>query len=211
MSASDRKDGAQETTFLQALFHGRTIFSILMFSIFAGMVLVASTYSWPANFLPYVIGFPGMALTLMQIVIDIRAFHHVQGKVDPRTDFEKYMDEIAKHTGGRQLDLDIARERVERIVEDPSIEARSRNRREIILFGYFFFLLGLVLLFGFWIGTPIFLFLFLRYYAKESLKLSILVTAGVWAVMYGILVIALEQIIWEGFVTNYIYDTYLSD
>lgn len=210
MSASDRKAETRETTFLQALVHGRTLFSVLMFSIFAGMVLVASGYAWPANFLPYVIGIPGMALTLMQIVIDIRSFHRVQGKVDPRTDFEKYMDEIAKHTGGRQLDLDIAKERIERIVEDPSIEARSRNRREIVLFGYFFFLLGLVLLFGFWIGTPIFLFLFLRYYAKESLKLSLLVTAGVWGTMYGILVITLEQIIWEGFVTQYVYDTYFS-
>ena len=64
---------------------------------------------------------------------------------------------------------------------------------------------------GFWIGTPIVLFLFLRYDAKESLILSLMITAGVWSVMYFILVILLSQIIFEGYITNFIYDTYIAD
>ena len=60
MSPADGRDGT-EPTILQALTHGRTLFSMLMFSIFAVMVYVAWGYPWPAHFLPFVIGFPGMA------------------------------------------------------------------------------------------------------------------------------------------------------
>ncbi|MDX1484266.1 MAG: hypothetical protein R3229_07280 [Alphaproteobacteria bacterium] len=208
MSASDH-DSEDRPTFLRALTHGRTLFSLLMFSIFAVMVYVAWDYSWPANFLPFVIGFPGMALTLLQITLDIKDFFANKGQIDPRTDFEKYMAELSKHTEG--LELDYAKEELGTLVEDHSLVAKSRNRQELILFGYFFFLLAIVLLFGFWIGTPIFLFLFLRFYAKESLKLSLMITAGVWLTMYLILVVLLEQIIFEGHITNYVVDTYLSD
>jgi hypothetical protein len=208
MSPSDREHEV-EPTLWRALTHGRTLFSMLMFSIFAVMVYVAWGYPWPANFLPFVIGLPGMALSLLQIGIDIRSFFAAKGQIDPRTDFEKYMAELSKHTEG--LELDYAKEKVETLVEDHSLVAKTRNRQELILFGYFFFLLGMVLFFGFWIGAPIFLLLFLRFYAKESWKLTLMITGGVWASMYLVLVTMLSQILWEGHITRYFIDTYLSD
>ncbi len=208
MSASDQ-NGETRPPLWRALTHGRTLFSMLMFSIFFVMVILAWDYSWPANFLPFVMGFPGMALSLLQINTDVRDFIAAKGRIDPRTDFEKYMAELTEHTEG--LELDFVKEKAETLVEDHSLVAKSRNRQEMTLFGFFFFLLGIVLLFGFWIGTPIFLFLFLRYYAKESLILSLMITAGVWSVMYFILVILLSQIIFEGYITNFIYDTYIAD
>ena len=126
MSASD-PNGEMRPTLWRALTHGRTLFSILMFSIFFVMVVLAYPYSWPANFLPFVIGFPGMALTLLQITIDIRDFFTAKGQIDPRTDFEKYMAELSEHTEG--LELDYAKEQVETIVEDHSMVAKSRNRQ----------------------------------------------------------------------------------
>ena len=209
MSEPDRNGGTGRPTIWGALTHGRTLFSILMFCIFAVMVVVARDYSWPANFLPYVIGIPGMMLTVLQITLDIREYFSADGKIDPRTDFERYMDDLQTHTEG--LELDIAKEKVQTIVEDHSAEALSRNKREIVLFAYFFFLLAIVLLFGFWIGATIFLFLFLRFYAKESLRLSLLITLGVIGSMYLVLVEVLEQVIFEGFVTQYIIDTFFSD
>ncbi|MCZ6813576.1 MAG: hypothetical protein O7F14_05935 [Alphaproteobacteria bacterium] len=208
MSASDQ-NGEMRPALWRALTHGRTLFSIIMFSIFFVMVIVAWGYSWPANFLPFVIGIPGMALAFLQVILDIRGFIIAKGKIDPRTEFEIYMAELTSHTEG--LELEVVKEKAETLVEDHSLVAKSRNRQEMTLFGFFFFLLGIVLLFGFWIGTPIFLFLFLRYYAKEPLILSLMITAGVWSVMYFILVIVLSQIIFEGYITNFIYDTYIAD
>ncbi|MEE8517013.1 MAG: tripartite tricarboxylate transporter permease, partial [Alphaproteobacteria bacterium] len=145
----------------QALTHGKTLFTILLFSIFASMVYFAADYPWPANFLPNVMGIPGMALTLLLITIDVREFKEAGGKLDPRTEFEKYMADISKHTEG--LDADITHEKLEVLVEDHSDMAKSRFQREVLLFGHFFFLLALTLLFGYWIAIPIFMFTFLRF------------------------------------------------
>ena len=208
MSASDR-NGAARPPLWRALAHGRTLFSTIMFSIFLVMVLVAWDYAWPANFLPFVIGIPGMALALLQIVIDIRGFLAAKGQIDPRTEFERYIAELTSHTEG--LELDLGKEKLETLVEDHSMVAKTRNRQEMTLFGFFFFLLAMVLLVGFWIGTPRFLFLFVRYYAKESLKLSLIVTEIVWSTMYFLLVILLSQIIFEGYISGFIIDKYLTD
>lgn len=211
MSAHNQDDhGGREVTLWQALTHGRTLFTLLMLTIFTVMVGIATTYPGPARFLPYVIGFPGIALCVLQVILDIRDYYYVGGEVDPRTDFEKYMEEISKHTS-QNIELDIAKETLETIVTDPSTEARSRQKREVVLFGYFFFLLAVVLLLGFWIGIAIFLFLFLRYYAKEGLKLSLWITGGIWSSMYLVLVVVLEQILFEGFLTKYVIDTYFID
>ena len=175
------------------------------------MVYVATGYAWPAYFLPYVIGIPGMAITFLLIFTDIEEYKKVGGAIDPRTDFERYMDAISKHTSGEEVEADIVKEKLEVLVEDPSVMAKSRFRRESMLFSYFYFLLAVTLLFGFWIGIAIFLFAFVRFYARESLKLSLVLTASVWTVLYLLLVVVLGQILFEGFITQWVIDTWFSD
>lgn len=212
MSSDPTTGDTRTTTIWQALLHGRTRFTLLMFSIFAVMVYVAWGYSWPANFLPFIIGIPGMALTALQVVLDIRDFKKAEGKIDPRTDFEKYMADILKHTGGKvQMELKEGTTGFQTLVEDHSGITQDRKRREIILFSYFFGLLAVVLLFGFWIGYPIFMAAFLRYYSRETWKLTIILTAGSWIAMYGILVMLLEQILFEGFVTEYVLNNWFPE
>ena len=147
---------------------------------------------------------------MILIGVDIRDYQEAGGVMDPRTDFEKYMDEITKHTD-QKIELDIAKEKLEVLVEDHSIVAKSRFRREILLFSYFFFLAALNLAFGFWIALPIFLFAFLRFYGRETLRLSVMITVLTWAVMYLILVVVLGQFLFEGFITQFVIDNWLSD
>ena len=154
-------------------------------------------------------GLPGMALTLMLIATDVRDYKAAGGKIDPRTDFEKHMDEISKHT--RDIDADITHETLEVLVEDHSDMAKSRFQRETLLFGHFFFLVALTLLLGYWIAIPIFLFTFLRFYARETVRLSLIITASVWTAMYLLLVMLLGQILFEVFITQYVIDTWFSD
>ena len=118
------------------------------------------------------------------------------------------MADIAKHTGGKvQMELKEGTE-LQTLVEDHTDITLSRNKREAILFGYFFLLVISVLLFGFY---PIFMALFLRYYSGETWKLTAYLTGGSWIVMYGILVLVLEQILFEGFVTQYVVDNWLPE
>ena len=211
MSANPGDGEGRTPSLLQALCHGRTLFTLLMFSIFAVMVWIATGYTWPANFLPFIIGIPGIALTLLQVVLDVRAFRKAEGVMDPRTEFERYMDEVTKHTGGKvHMELKEGTT-LQTLVEDTTDMTKSRNKRELILFGYFFLLVLLVLLFGFWIGYPIFMALFLRYYSRETWRLTAYLTIGSWIAMYAVLVLVLEQILFEGHVTNYIVNNWLPD
>jgi hypothetical protein len=196
--------GPRATSHLQALLHGRTLFSVVMLAIFSTMVAIAADYPWQASMLPMVIGVPGILLSILQIVLDMRSYHKAEGRIDPRTSFEIYMDEIAQNTKG-QVKMDVSEgTQLTTLVDDPSVVGRTRGQRERLLWAYFYGLVGAVLLFGFWIGVPAFLAAFLRFYARESWRLTVALTVACWAVMYVLLVVFLEQVLFEGFVTGYL-------
>jgi hypothetical protein len=202
---------SRTTSHLAALLHPRTLVSVAMFAIFATMVAIASGYPWQAAMLPVVIGVPGMLLSLLQVVLDIRGYHRAEGVIDPRTAFEIYMDELKEGTKGQvEIDIGPARE-LTTLVEDPSTVGRSRGRREFLLWVAFYGLVSLVLVFGFWIGIPAFLIAFLRYYARESWRLTLTLTAAAWASMYVLLVLVLEQVLFEGFLTGLVIQTWFTD
>ncbi len=60
-------------------------------------------------------------------------------------------------------------------------------RKEMIVWGYIFGLIGSILLFGFYITVPIFLVVFLRFYAKARWHMAILLPAAVSAFLYVML------------------------
>ncbi|MFM2129398.1 MAG: hypothetical protein RL477_944 [Pseudomonadota bacterium] len=203
---------ARTTTHLQALMHGRSLLSLGMFLFFATMVWIASGYPFLAAMLPLVIGIPGMLLSLLQLAIDMRDYHRAEGKIDPRTAFEIYMDDIKQHTGGQvEMEVGSGKKELTTLVEDPSVEGRTRAQREMLLWASFYGLVVLVLLFGFWIGVPAFLALFLRYYARESWRLTAILTLAAWIAMYVGLVLVLEQVLFEGFATGWLMEAFLRD
>lgn len=200
------------TTHFAALIHGRSLLSLAMLVFFSVMVYIASGYPFLAAMLPMVIGIPGIALSALQLCLDIRDYHRVEGKIDPRTAFEIYMDEIKHNTGG-QVEMEIAptTKELTTLVDDPSVVGRTRGQRELLLWGYFFGLVIAVLLFGFWIGIPLFLVSFLRFYARESWRLTAILTATAWIVLYVGLVLVLEQVLFEGFITGYVMELFARD
>ena len=203
--------GPRTTSHLQALLHGRTLLGVVMLGIFSVMVAIAADYPWQAAMLPMVIGIPGILLSLLQIGLDMHNFHKAEGRIDPRTAFEIYMEEISEATKG-QVTMDIpADTQMTTLVEDPSVVGRTRRQREWLLWGYFYGLVVAVLLFGFWIGIPAFLIAFLRFYARESWRLTAALAFACWAVMYLLLVVLLEQVLFEGFVTGYILNVLAPD
>jgi len=198
--------GPRTTSHLQAFLHGRTLLGVVMLGVFSVMVAIAADYPWQAAMLPMVIGIPGILLSILQIVLDMRSYHRAEGRIDPRTAFEIYMDDITQNTKG-QVTMDAAgATELTTLVEDPSVVGRTRGQREKLLWAYFYGLVGAVLLFGFWIGVPVFLAAFLRFYARESWRLTLALTVACWAVMYLLLVVFLEQVLFEGFVTGYVVD-----
>jgi hypothetical protein len=141
----------------------------------------------------------------------MRSYHRAEGRIDPRTAFEIYMDEIAQNTKG-QVKMDVSgNTQLTTLVDDPSVVGRTRGQRERLLWAYFYGLVVAVLLFGFWIGVPAFLTAFLRFYARESWRLVAMLTLAFWGAMYVLLVVFLEQILFEGFVTGYLLNLLSAD
>jgi hypothetical protein len=79
-------------------------------------------------------------------------------------------------------------------------------RKEIIVWGYILGLIGSILLFGFYITVPIFLVVFLRFYAHANWRMTILLPAAVCAFLYVMLGYVFRMTLHIGFVTEYLLD-----
>lgn len=52
-----------------------TLVTVVMLVIFSTMVAITTTYPTGAQFMPFVVGIPGIVLCLIQLASDLRAFH----------------------------------------------------------------------------------------------------------------------------------------
>ena len=63
--------------------YSNSFMTLLMLAIFTSMVIVASRYPAGARFMPFVLGFPAIALCLLQLFLDARERHaakHAESK-----------------------------------------------------------------------------------------------------------------------------------
>ncbi len=81
----------------------------------------------------------------------------------------------------------------------PEEEERELPTRKILfgfLFGVAFF--ALILLFGFPIAIPLFVFLYMKIYGKERWGITLILTAAAWASFYGLFVMVLHTLFGKG-------------
>jgi len=175
--------------------------TVLMLTIFTVMVAISSQYPAGARFMTFVVGFPAIALCLLQLVLDVRDFRH----------------EAARGAGGEMAAVPAD---VSGVPVDPSLQMQMQMnaagltvehtpeaaRKEMIVWGYIFGLIGSILLFGFYITVPIFLVVFLRFYAKARWPMAILLPAAVSAFLYVMLGYVFRMTLHIGFVTEYLLD-----
>lgn len=166
----------------------------VMLTIFTGMIIVASGYPPGARFMPFVVGFPAIALCLLQLLLDLRetrneATARTTGAEMPAVTPEMAM-QMSMNAGGL------------------TVEAYTPEvmRREIIVWGYILSLIGSILLFGFYISVPVFLVVFLRAFAQASWRMAIVLPAAVSAFLYVMLGYVFRMTLHTGFVTDYLTD-----
>jgi hypothetical protein len=179
--------------------YSNSFMTLFMLVIFVTMVAVASRYPAGARFMPFVLGFPAIALCLLQLFLDARERH--LAKVDTRTELEKAEEEISRVVG-RPMHFDVG----DILLPDQGLEPGEQLRREMIAWGYFLGLILGIILFGFHISVPVFLVLFLRYRAEASWRM----TLGLTAIATFILFFAFERVLHislhPGFITEYLTD-----
>ena len=184
----------------------RILMTVVMLTIFSVMVLIALGYPPKSRFLPLVIGIPGIVLTLIQLVLDLWRSTNGEGPTagPKRTALQKIQDTLSIRLS-RTLDLDIAREKL-------TVFVSGRNRsdsvvwRELVLFAYFFGLIGGVILFGFWLTIPVFLCVFLRLHERDNWMFVLSLVGATWLTLYLIFDQLLEIFLHTGFITEYLID-----
>lgn len=172
-------------------------FTLIMLSAFATMVAIALGYPPAARFLPLVIGVPGIVLTLCQLFVDIRDLRRAPTARRRRLKFSGVAE--AAGTSRPPGDPGIRVDGEPPVSDDGNID--SVPRREMVLFAYFFALVAGVILFGFWLAIPAFIFFYLRAHERESLRFALCLTLAGSGVLYVIFDLMLSIVLHEGFIT----------
>lgn len=189
----------------KSIFTGRVLMALVMFLIFTTLVGIALEYPAQARFMPLVVGIPGIALTLLELVREIR-----------RALSDGAPTESGGDTGIVSVPGDVSRligqEGVSVGAEAAPMSAAETQRREWALLAYFTALIAGILVFGFWIAVPAFIVTFLREREHAKWTLTIGLAAAATAVVYVVFHRVLGIDLFTGFVTQSVWDAlFLAD
>lgn len=179
--------------------YSNSFMTVLFLVIFTVMVAISSNYPPGARFMVFVVGFPAIALCLLQLFLDARARRRGTASADGQDDLRKAEATAAKATGHSvQFDAGAM------LAPEAALDPRERIRREAIVWGYFLALIAGIILFGFHLAVPVFLIFFLRLRAHASWIISL----GSAALAAFILFFAFEHVLHislhSGFITDYV-------
>ena len=182
------------------------VMNFVMLAIFVVMVVVASHYPAQSRFMPFVVGFPAIALCLLQIFLDVRAARRPKPEfIDMRSEFERAEAEVSRLTG-RHMEFEVAHTLLP-AAEAPAVQTDT-VRREIVLWAYFLGLIAGVLFFGFWITLPIFITAFLRQEAELSWRRALILGIAATAILYVVFERTLHASLHPGFITERVVDLF---
>jgi hypothetical protein len=185
--------------------YSNSFMTLLMLVVFTGMVLVASRYPAGARFMPFVIGFPAIALCLLQLFLDARERRRTrEGAIADAglSDIERAEQQVSR-AAGRPIHFDVGEML---LPTQPDLDPRVQLRREAIAWAYFLALVVGIVLFGFHVSVPIFLLLFLRYRAETSWLVAIAGTALGSLVLFFAFEYVLRISLHPGFITDRVRD-----
>lgn len=181
----------------KSIFTGRVMMALVMFLIFTVMVGIALDYPSQARFMPLVVGLPGIAMTLYELIREVR---------------NAMANGPAEETGPSML-IGMPEDIAKRVAaeggpnpEGSKLSPAQLQRREWVLLGYFTGLIGGILLFGFWITVPTFIVVFLREREKASWVLTLGLTAAAFAILYFVFYRTLGIDFHNGFITDAVKD-----
>ena len=180
--------------------YSNSFMTVLMLLIFSSMVLVATRYPAGARFMPFVLGFPAIALCLLQLFLDARERHHLAG-TGSKSDVEIAEEKVSRAVG-HEVHFDVGNI----LMPEQELEPHEQLRREAIAWAYFLGLILGIILFGFHISVTVFLILFLRLRAGASWLLTLSLTAGASFVLFYAFEHLLHISLHTGFITDWVMD-----
>jgi hypothetical protein len=170
--------------------------TLIMLAVFVVMVAIASRYPAEARFMPFVVGIPAILLCIVQLFMDAR---------ERRKATEEPAREAGTRSQGRPFDAAIAQAALPS-AEEVALPPEEKLRRELILWGYFLGFIAGILLFGFWVAIPVFLVGFLKFQAKASWTMSLVLGLGVSIALFFVFERGLKVQLHRGFVVTSVMD-----
>ena len=135
---------------------GRALFSLFLVAVGVFAALSAIHWKFKAALFPLTVSIPLVVLAVVQL------FFEIFGK--------------GETAGGTAVDMEFAAD------VSPDV-ARQRVRGIFLWIGGFILM---VLLVGFPVAVPVFMFLYLSLQSRVGWRLSVILTAGAWAFFYGL-------------------------
>jgi putative tricarboxylic transport membrane protein len=188
---------------------GRLIFDVLLLA-FAGTILISAlSIENEAATMPLIIGVPLVAALALQLAIDAapHAVTRVRRAVVSLAPGKRTRPEVPASGGGGPEATTVssgstsvlaeARTLTEAVEEEEEFEERQEfSDRQVLMrqVGFALWSLGFVVLgglIGFTAAIPLAVLFFMRFLARESWRLSILITVGSWAFLYGMFTLLL--------------------
>ena len=181
--------------------YSNSFMTLLMLAIFASMLIVASRYPAGARFMPFVLGFPALALCFLQLFLDARE-RHAAKQAAGKSEVEKAEEEVSKAVG-HEVHFDVGNILMP---GQEDISPREQLRREGVAWAYFLGLIAGIIFFGFHVTVPIFLIAFLRFRAKSSWTMALGLTAFACFVLFYAFEYVLRITLHTGFITDQILE-----
>jgi hypothetical protein len=182
--------------------YSNSFMTVFMLAIFTGMVIIASGYPPGARFMPFVLGFPAIALCLLQLFLDARERHRSKAAMTGTPSEVQRAEEQVSRAVGHQVHFDVG----DILLPEQDLPPGEQLRREFIVWGYFLALILGIILFGFHLSVPVFLIVFLRYRAEASWLLTLGLTVGVCIFLFAAFEYLLHITLHTGFITDWIMD-----
>jgi hypothetical protein len=168
--------------------------TVIMLGIFVSMVGISFGYPPAARFQVLVVGIPAIALCLLQLGLD----------------FRKHLRSEAAHEGPDVTQVPHTAEGIPTFTSSSPIAAGNYSpettRKEIVLWIYFLCLTAGILLFGFYVAVPVFLFTFLLFYSRIGLRRAFIYMGVACVLLYVLFEYVFRVPLHTGFVTDYLMD-----
>jgi len=139
-----------------------------------------------ARRVPLVVAIPTLGLLVIQLLMDL-----VPSLAPLRRRLEK------TDVFGIESHRETSQQATSRQLDQPA-EGGMIIKREFIVISWIFLLLVSIYLFGFLYAVPIFMLFYLRERLRENRQLSLAVSIGTWAILYGVFLLLLGVQLYEG-------------
>ncbi len=173
----------------------KTLFTLFYVLFFAIVIIGAMGYTRKARLIPLVVAIPCLAMSMVQLVADLRGKEKKKGRSIEDDLFHGVMEKMIHQEVGTE-ETEEKKGRKGKKGKKAGVERAKGLFKIIGWIGVFYFS---IFLFGFLIAIPLFTVVYMRM-QNEKWKLSAACAAGLWLTVYLAFGVAAKLTLYEGFV-----------